>query len=252
MRPSRAWLGWVVPLSALVAWQCLMRAGPAEGGTLVPPSAVLARAGALWSDGSLREALLASAGRYLAGLSIGAAAGVGCGIALGVSRLARALFGPTLRTLQQITLFAWIPLIMAWFGLGEPSKVVFIALAAFFPAMVNTFEGVGSIAPALVEVGRVFRFGRGQMLAHVVLPSALPSIFTGLHLAVIYAWLATLGAEYLLTTGNGLGNLLVEGQELFQTDEVLVGIVLVAAIGFLAGWLVERLQAHWLRWKTAP
>lgn len=246
----RPWLlGSLLPLAALLFWSLVALNGWSDSPVFASPADVVRAARALASDGELAEALLASLARYFGGLLCGALAGLAIGLLLGLSPLSRQLFGPTLRTLQQISLFAWIPLIMAWFGLAEASKVVFIALAAFFPVLVNTFEGVGGVPHALLEVARVHRFGRLQLLRHLVLPAALPSIFSGFYLALIYAWLATLGAEYLLTSGSGLGSLLVDAQEQYRMDRMLLGIVLVSAIGFGLSALAGRLEAHLLRWR---
>jgi sulfonate transport system permease protein len=243
-------LGAVLPVGGLLLWWAIFAGHWSSSPLFVAPQSVLSAAWELGADGELWTALFASLGRYLAGLVLGAGAGLAVGLLLGLSRLSRLLFGPTLRTVQQISLFAWIPLIMAWFGLAETSKVVFIALAAFFPVLINTFEGVGSVPVSLVEVARVHLFSRRQLLTRVVLPAALPSIFTGFYLALIYAWLATLGAEYMLTSGAGLGNLLVDGQEQYRMDHVLLGVALVAGIGFGLNWLANLLEAHLLRWRT--
>lgn len=244
-------LGAALPLGGLAAWWWAASTG--QGGPLfVSPRQFLDTAATLGGNGELWQALLASLGRYLLGLGVGVAAGLVAGLLLGLSDLSRRLLGPTLRTLQQVSLFAWIPLIMAWFGLAETSKLVFIALAAFFPVLVNTFEGVGSVPAPLVEVSRVLQFNGWQLLGRVVLPAALPSIFSGLYLALIYGWMATLGAEYLLTSGKGLGNLLAEGQDSYRMDRVLLGVVLVACVGFALNALASRLEAHLQRWKNQP
>lgn len=244
-------LGAILPLITLLLWLTAAAWGK-PGPLFVTPQSVLGAAVELSADGTLWTALFASLIRYLGGLALGATAGLAAGLLLGLSLLSRMLFGPTLRTVQQISLFAWIPLIIAWFGLAETSKIVFIALAAFFPVLINTFEGVSSVPVPLVDVARVHVFSRWQLLTRVILPSAIPSIFTGFYLALIYAWLATLGAEYMLTSGNGLGNLLIDGQELYRMDRVLIGIFLVAAIGFALNSVTIRLERRLLRWrKTA-
>lgn len=242
-------LGPVLPLCGLVAWWRMAASGHA-GPLFVTPGQVLGTAYTLAANGELWQALWASLGRYMGGLGLGASAGLGAALLLGLSKTSRRLLGPTLRTLQQVSLFAWIPLIMAWFGLGETSKWVFIALAAFFPVLVNSFEGVGSVPVHWVEVARVLRFSRWQLLTRVVLPSALPSIFSGLYLAIIYAWLATLGAEYLMTSGNGLGNVLADGQDRYRMDQVLLGVLVVTGVGFGLNTLASRLETRLQRWKA--
>lgn len=203
----------------------------------------------LAAGGDLWIALGVSLLRDMAGFALGAMAGLLIGVLLGLSRWSRMLFGPTLHTVKQISLFAWIPLIMVWFGLGETSKIVFISMAVFFPVLLNTFEGVGSVSPEIVEVARVLVFSRWQLVTRIVIPSAMPSIFTGIYLGLIYSWLATLGAEYMLTSGVGIGNLLNDGRENFLMDQVILGVVIVGAVGFLLSWIAGRLERRLLRWR---
>jgi sulfonate transport system permease protein len=136
-----------------------------------------------------------------------------------------------------------------WFGLGEAAKVTFIALVALFPVVVNTYEGIKSVAPEYVEVAKVFAFSRWRLLQRVVLPAATPSIITGIELAVIYAWLATIGAEYLMTTTAGVGSLLLEGREQFRMDIVLLGILATGLVGWLLSSGTRGIGAYLLRWR---
>ncbi|WP_338768866.1 ABC transporter permease [Massilia sp. METH4] len=215
----------------------------------VPIGKVWETAVRLSDNGYLWRSLGASLARDLAGFALGSTIGFAAGIALGLSRLLENLVGPTLHTIKQISLFAWIPLISVWFGLGDTAKVVFLSLAAFFPVVLNTFEGIRSVPRELIEVGRVFALTPLQMLRRVVLPAALPSIFAGVHLALIYAWLATLGAEYLLTSGIGIGNLLTDGREHLWMDQVLLGIVVVGFVGFALNLVATRIESRLLRWR---
>ena len=102
---------------------------------------------------------------------------------------------------------AWIPLVSIWFGVGEAAKVVFIMAAAFVPMVLNTCEGIRGASVQLIEVAHALTFSKWQLLTRLYLPSALPSIATGLHLALIYAWVASVGAEYFMTIGPGIGGL---------------------------------------------
>jgi sulfonate transport system permease protein len=244
-------LGLVPPVLGLAAWIALGDTSAAASPLFVSPGQVLHALAASAAEGQLWAATSASLLRYLIGLGIGVVVGLAAGLLLGLSRAGRLLLQPTLRVLQQISLFAWVPLIMAWFGLDETSKIVFIALAAFFPVLVNTLEGVRGVPVSLVEVGRIYAFSRLQLLWRVILPSALPSVFSGVFLALIYAWLATLGAEYLLTQGQGIGSLLVEAQDQYRTDQVVVGLLLVCAISLLLNAAVDRLQAYLSRWRIS-
>ncbi|MBV8617997.1 MAG: ABC transporter permease subunit, partial [Curvibacter sp.] len=195
LRLRPALRGAALPALLLALWWAALHWHWTRSPLLVPIDQVWQTAVAQSTSGELWRALGASLWRDLLGFALGAGAGLAFGSALGLSRRFERLIGPSFHTLKQISLFAWIPLLSVWFGLGDAAKVVFLSLAAFFPVVLNTFEGIRSVPADLVEVGRVFGFSRWQMLRRVVWPAALPSVFAGIHLGLIYAWLATLGAE---------------------------------------------------------
>lgn len=245
----RTALGLLLPLLALALWWAAFEYRWTDSILMVPASQVWASTVALSASGELWASLGHSLWRYASGLAIGAVLGLAVGVLIGQWPLFRQLVGPSLHTVKHVSMFAWIPLIMVWFGLGETSRLVFIAAASFFPVVLNTIEGVAGVPQPLHEVARVLCLSRRQVFLRLVLPAALPSIFTGLHLALIYAWLSTLGAEYLLTSSTGLGNLLVEGRENLWIDQVLVGIVVVGSIGFALNALAAAAEARLLRWR---
>lgn len=245
-----SWLrGWLLPIGLVVAWELVTRLKLVNTLLLARPGAVLLSFREQLRDGDLLGQLLASLQRDLSGFAIGAAAGLALGTAMGLSRFFDRLVGPSFHAAKQVAIFAWIPLISLWFGIGEPAKVVFIALSAFYPVVVNTFEGIRSVGREHVEVARVFRFTRYQVLRKVILPGALPSIFAGLHLGLIYSWLGTLGAEYLLAAGPGIGNLMIEGREQFQMAKVLLGVIVAGGIGYGLNLLATKLESNLLRWR---
>jgi sulfonate transport system permease protein len=114
----------------------------------------------------------------------------------------------------------------------------------------NTHEGIRSIAREHFEVARVFRLSPVRTFVRVVLPGAMPSVFAGLHLALVYSWLATIGAEYLLAPGRGIGNLMIAGRSRFAMDEVLLGVVCVGGVGYGVHWVAARAEARALRWRV--
>jgi sulfonate transport system permease protein len=128
--------------------------------------------------------------------------------------------------------------------------VVFIALCALCPVVVNTHEGVRSVSREYVELARVFRFSRLQSFRKVILPAALPSIFSGLHLALIYSWLGTLGSEYLLAPAPGIGNLMIDGREALAMDRVLLGVIIAGLVGFALNALAAAAEGQFLRWRA--
>jgi sulfonate transport system permease protein len=249
VRIPRALRGWVLPIALVVLWWAAVRFGWSTSPLLVPVCKVWATAVQQVESGALFVALAASLWRDLAGFVLGAGVGLVFGTALGLSRLFEQLVGPTFHTIKQISLFAWIPLISVWFGLGDTAKVVFLSLAAFFPVVLNTFEGIRGVPADLLEVARVLKYSRWQVLLRVVLPSASPSIFAGIHLALIYAWLATLGAEYLLVSGKGIGNTMTDGRENFWMDLVIFGVIVVGLVGSTLNWIASRIERRLLAWR---
>jgi sulfonate transport system permease protein len=244
-QPSGRWRGWVLPLVALAAWWYVARNASSTHGIMVSPVQVWHTAIDQAASGALWRALSASLARELTGFAIGTVAGLALGALLGVSKLANRAIGPSFNTFKQVSLFAWIPLISVWFGLGDVAKVVFLSLAALVPVVVHTSDGIRAVSPALLEVARVFRYSKWQTVTSVVLPAALPSVFTGIYLALIYSWLATLGAEYLLVAGSGIGNTLVDGSEQFRMDLVVFGVIVIGVTGWALNALARAVQWRW-------
>jgi sulfonate transport system permease protein len=242
--------GLVLPVLLLVAWELATRYQLVNLRLIVPPSRVLATFLRELREGELLGQLGASLARDLGGAALGSMAGVLVGTAMGASRFYDRLLGSSFHAAKQVAIFAWIPLMSVWLGTGEPAKVVFIALAAFYPVVLNTFEGIRSVGPEYFEVARVFRFSRLQVFRRVILPGAAPSILAGIQVALVYSWLATIGAEYLLAAGPGIGNLMIDGRETFQMDKVLLGIVLVGAVGASINALTSAVGVRRLRWRV--
>ena len=241
------WRGAVLPVVALALWALASRLDLVNSALLVSPAKVAATAWDLIVTGRLWLALQASLAREFTGLAIGTSGGLVLGALLGLWPRFDRLVGPSFNTFKQISLFAWIPLISVWFGLGDVAKVVFLSLAALVPVVVNTADGIRRTPPSLLEVARVYGYSRTQTVLRVVLPAAAPSIFTGIYLALVYSWLATIGAEYLLVAGRGVGNLLVEGSEHFRMDLVIVGMATLGVVGWAmnaAARAVERALAR--------
>ncbi len=246
---ARDYRGWVLPVVAIFIWWLAVQQGWSQSGLLVSPAAVLDTAWDQLHAQAFWRGLGASLARDVSGFAIGTMLGLVLGCVLGLSPLFERLVGPSFNTFKQVSLFAWIPLISVWFGLGDVSKVVFLSLAALVPVVVNTCDGLRNVPPGMLEVARVYGFTRWQTVIGVLLPAALPSIFTGIYLALVYAWLATIGAEYLLVSGEGVGNLLIDGSEHFRMDLVLFGMLVIGVVGWtlnaLARALERRLQRRY-------
>jgi sulfonate transport system permease protein len=247
----RALRGAALPLLLVAAWQWASTAGVVDGRLLPPLERVAAAAWTQLVHRDLLGDLGTSLARNLAGFALGGAAGVGFGLLIGLSRLAHRMLRPSFDALKGIAVFAWIPLIAIWFGFGEASKVAFVALAAFTPVALNTDEGVRGTPRGLLEVGAALGYGPWQRLRRIHLPAALPSILTGLQLGLIYAWLATVGAEYFLAKGSGIGGVLIEGRDRFDMAQVLLGVLLLGGVGFLLNRLALLAADRLAPWRRA-
>ncbi|MCU1721137.1 ABC transporter permease [Pseudomonas sp. 5P_5.1_Bac1] len=240
-----------LPLALLALWQVASQAEWVDANILAAPLAVLDTLGSGVLDGSLSGSLAISVGRALGGLLLGGGLGLLFGLWLGLSPRAEQLLGPSLSGLRQIALFAWVPLLTAWFGLGELAKWVFVGLAAFFPLFIATQRAVASVSPQLHEAARVLRLSRWQRLRRLVLPNAAPGIFAGLRIGLIYSWLGTIGAEYFMPSGGGIGSLMIAAQQLLRMDQIMAGMLLVGFTGALLGALGQHIEARATRWRRA-
>lgn len=242
------WRGLAVPAALLVAWIALSETRSVDPRLLVPPGKVLLVPFADPDGRTIWLALAASLARMTAGFATGAILGAALGFAMGVSHFGHRLVGPSFNALRQITLFAWIPLLTAWFGTGEGAKFVFIAMSAFFPMALNTFQGLRDVPTAYLELAAALRLSRRTRLMRVLLPSALPAIALGIELALIGAWIGTVGAEYAMGFGRGIGIYLAEGREQFRMDIVIAGALALALVGYainLGFHLVLKRLAAW-------
>ncbi|WP_252089968.1 ABC transporter permease [Pseudomonas sp. MWU13-3659] len=245
------WQSLLLPAAVLMVWQAANSFGWVDANILSSPLDVLRSLYAGLLDGSLPEALRLSLQRTLAGLLLGGGAGFTLGLLLGLSQNTERLLGPSLSALRQVALFAWVPLLTAWFGLGEGAKLVFVGLAAFFPLLIATQRGIASLSPQLGEAAQALRLSLPHRLRLLVLPGAAPAIFAGLRLALIYAWLGTIGAEYFMPSDGGIASLMIGAQQLFRMDQVMAAMVLIGLVGALFGHLGQRLESRATRWRSA-
>lgn len=245
------WRGLVLPLSFVAGWAGVAGSGWVDTKLIVPPWAVVEAAWRFVSDGGFAEGLAASLGRYLAGYAPGGVGGVALGVLMGMSRSASRVIGPSFHTLRQISLFAWLPLISTWLGTGDSARIVLIALSALYPAALGAFEGVAGVSRQWLEVGRVHAFTRAQTLWRLVLPAAAPQIANGLRLALIYAWLATVGSELLLVQyGAGIGDAVMRGRAAFDVALVVFGMLVIGVIGAACNHVAARIEARVVHWRA--
>lgn len=244
----RALAGLLVPLGAVLVWAVAARRAWVPPQILPAPDEVWAAFSDLWTSGDLLNDAAISLRRVIEGSGIGIMGGLVLGAGLGLSRGMTAYVRPLFTALAQIPALGWLPLVMLLVGIGEPLKIVIIAIAASVPVTFNTMNGIRAVPPGYVEVGRIFRYGRWQLLRRIVLPAALPPIFVGVRYGITHAWLALVAVE-LLASSEGLGYLLVWGRQLFQLDVVIAAMAVIGLIGFLLDRSLAAMEQRLQRWK---
>jgi sulfonate transport system permease protein len=241
-------LACLLPLSLLAAWSIVHTVHPDAVPLLVAPQALLDVAWSTFTSGDLLTNLIASLQRFILGVLSGGLAGLAFGAFLAVSKTADELLNPGFQAFKHIALFAWIPLLSLWLGMGETAKVAFIGMAAFTPMALNSYEGFRSIPRMWIEITNVLELKPLQSFRRLWVPAAGPSLFAGIHLSVIYAWLATIGAEYFFLVGPGIGHFLIDGRELMRMDWVALGVLLTGGTGAVLSGLIRAGETFFLRW----
>ncbi|MCA0035354.1 ABC transporter permease subunit [Mesorhizobium sp. B263B2A] len=198
-------------------------------------------------DATLAQHAVASLGRVFAALIAAILVGVPVGLAIGISTVGRGIFDPLLEFLRPIPPLAYLPLVIIWFGIGEPSKILVIAIAMLAPVALSTASGVRGVSQERINAARSLGATRAQVVRHVILPSALPSILTGLRIALGAGW-STLVAAELVAATRGLGFMIQSAAQFLVTDVVVMGILVIAAIAFVLEFAIRRIERVFVPW----
>lgn len=250
MPESRRHLGWLIPILTLVVWEIAVRAGAVSATMVPPPSGVLAAAWRLTSSGELPHHIGVSALRAATGLLIGGGIGFALGLSNGLSRLSEHLLDSTLQLIRNVPNLALIPLAILWLGIGEPARILLVALGVFFPVYINTFHGIRTVDPQLVEMARAYGMNGRDLFWRVVLQAALPSIFVGLRYALGIMWLTLIVAE-TIAADAGIGRMAMDACEFLLVDIVLLAILIYALFGKFADSAARFLERRSLQWHPA-
>lgn len=240
----------LAPIALLALWQlaCLSGFFPAQ--ILVPPSEVARTLVALAQTGELQRHLGESLSRLALGFAIGAGAGLAFGTILALSRTAEALFGPFFLAVWQVPVIAFVPMLVLFLGIDERFKVAVVALAAFFPVALASFDGVRGVSPAWFDVAKVYRTRLPDLIWRILVPATVPAVLTGLRLALNRAWIVLLAAE-LLAADSGIGQMMEMGRQMFRIDVVLAGMVVSGIIGFALDRGAKAIERRATRWRLA-
>jgi sulfonate transport system permease protein len=237
----------IVPIALLALWQLLVEREVYTRAQLPAPRDVWEAARQLDAADQLGIHLRVSIERVAWGFAWGSAIAIGLGLLVGLSRFAEELLSPTLQAIRAIPSLAWVPLFILWMGIGEQPKVTLIAVGAFFPIYANLVGGIRQTDRKLVEAATAYGMGGFTLAREVLLPAALPSLFTGLRLGLAQAWLFLVAAE-LIGASRGLGFLLLDGQNSGRADIIVMSIVFLALIGKGTDSLLQLVERRLLRW----
>jgi sulfonate transport system permease protein len=246
-RPPSRWLGIALPLAVLAGLELAVRLGWVAAHLLPPPSEIARTLLALAEQG-LAGHVLVSAARVLAGFVLGAGLAIALGVWVGLSQRAEALLDPSFQALRAIPSLAWVPLLLLWLGIDEAAKLALIAIGAFFPIYMGVASGLRDVDRKLVEVAEMAGLAPIALARRVLLPAALPAVWTGLRNGLSLAWMFMVAAELIAAT-RGLGYLLTDGRETGRADIVLAAIVLLALMGKLTDSGMRVLENRWLSWR---
>ena len=246
-RPVRA-ASWIAFAVILVGWEFAIRAHLISELFLPPPSAVLTSLWGMIVDGTLREHLQASLMRLVVGWSIGTAAGILAGFAVGIVSIARAVGIPIISALFPIPKIALLPLLILWLGIGETPKITVIALGVFFPTTIATFSAIDGVPRNLIRMAQSFGVPWLGILRKVVLPGAMPGILAAFRITASVGLLLLVAAE-MIGAQFGIGAFVLTQGQLMQTDALLAGVVVLSALGLVIGTLLSRLERRLLRWR---
>lgn len=240
----------ILPALLIALWQGIVELGWVRPLLLPPPSRIASTFWAMTASGELPHHLAVSFARVLQGFAIASAIGLVLGVGIGLSRRLDRLTDLTVQLIKPIPPIAWIPLAILWFGIGETSKIYIIFLGAFFPVLVNTIDGIRQTDHRFVELAQVLEVSRARLIWQVVLPGALPSIMTGLRVGLMVAWMCVVAAE-LIAASSGVGFLIMDGRLLSQTDQVLVGMITIGAMGKILDILLKHLERRLVVWRAS-
>jgi sulfonate transport system permease protein len=233
-----------------LSWEITVRSGLSSGRLVPPPSKVFATLAELAESGELLRHITATMIRVTAGFGFGVIAGTLLGAISGYWGLARRLLDPTIQALRAIPSLAWVPLFILWLGIFETSKIALIAIGVFFPVYLGVMGAILSVDRKIVEVGRAFRLSGPAMIRRILLPAVLPAYVVSLRVGLGLGWMFVVAAE-LIGASEGLGYLLLDGQQLGKPAQILAAIVVFAILGKTTDWLIEIAAAPLLRWQDA-
>jgi NitT/TauT family transport system permease protein len=241
-------LNFASPLVLLLVWEVAARTGVIDVRLFPPPSEIAARLVSMAMSGELWTNLGASCMRVAVGFTLGSVSGVIVGLIMGLSPTIRAILQPLVAATYPVPRTAIVPLFLLVFGLGELSKIMIVALSVFYVVLINAMTGVQSIDRIYLDVGRDTKVSPFQAFMTIALPGAFPAIMSGLKLGVGISFIVLVVAEF---TGSqtGIGFMIWSGWQTLDLDQMYVGLILTAMLGWLSSLLMDEIEAYFVPWR---
>jgi len=240
----------LTPVLLLVAWQIAADTELIDRQLFSPPSQTLSRGAEMVASGELATHVFATVARLLVGYSLGAVLGIIVGLAMGTWRPLNAALGPTFSALYALPKIAILPLLLLIFGLTETPKILAVMITIFFVLQINTLSGIRQIDAGIIEASRAYGATGLRQFRFVIIPAALPSIFTGLRVAAGLGVIVITAVEFV-ASNNGLGFLIWNSWQLFQPERMFVGLITVSILGALLTFSVTGTEYLTIPWRRA-
>ena len=239
-------LGLVPIVLVLLLWQALVSFGYAPPTLLPPPGQVFGRLLQQFLDQTFQQDVAATLFRLFTGFLIAVVLGVSIGIAAAVSRPVNAMVRPLVRVLAPLPKVALYPAFLLLLGFGHESKIVLVVADALFPILLSTYYGASIVEQKLIWSALAAGTPPRDVLWKVVLPAAMPSIFTGCRIGLVISCIVVFLAE-MITSTDGLGHVLVTAARTFQAVDMFVPLITISALGLILNGLLQALRSYLLR-----
>lgn len=241
-------LGLIIPAILLLIWEAAVRFNLLDAYVFPAPTTIVQKIIDLANEGTLWGHVGITFFRVAVGFLAGTVAAVIIGSVVGYFKWFERLMDPLIQGFRSIPSLAWVPLFILWMGIGEVSKVMLIAVGVFFPIYLNIVSGIQGVDRKLIEVGKIHHFTPLQTVRRIIFPASLPSFLVGLRSGVGLGWMFVVASE-LMGASQGLGYLLVVGQNTYSPELIIASIILFALLGKATDFLLKTLEARALKWQ---
>lgn len=248
-------LPYALLLTVLVLWQVLSSSGLIAPNRLPSPLSVLRGLLELFTTGvppgyTLGGHCLSSLGRVMSGVALAVTVALPLGMFMGFWRWLRDVLQPLIEIIRPVPPLAWVPIAILWFGIGDASASFIIFLAAFFPVLLNTIDGVLSVDKRLIESAIILGARKHDLFFKVLLPGSTPSIITGMRIGMGIGWMTVVAAEFTgIKNGYGLGYMIMTARDIQRPDQIIAGMVVIGLIGYSLDLVIKKVEQKILRWR---